>query len=211
MLRYPKYVLFYSLMFCMIVFVILQSSHQVQAEDVYGNDPLVTSKAGGSDEQNLTLSQMTADSIKSTLSNTPGKNSMDDEDKTEVEDEQDLMEKALELLEMADKYWKSGDIENTLNTLDKAYALVLDTNGNVEIARQKDDLRLLISRRILALYSSQQRRTNGKASEIPYLMNADVEKEIRSFQGPEREFFISSYQRSGLYRDLIIGELRQAG
>jgi membrane-bound lytic murein transglycosylase D len=133
------------------------------------------------------------------------------EKKTAVEEEQDLMEKALELLEMADGCWKKGDIENTLNNLDKAYALVLDTNGDIEIARQKDDLRLLISRRILALYSSQQTRTNGTASEVPLLMNADVEKEIRSFQNGEREFFISSYQRSGLYREIIIDELRKAG
>ncbi len=130
---------------------------------------------------------------------------------TEVEEEQDLMENALEILEVADNYWKNGDIENTLNELDKAYALLLDTNGDVEIARQKDDLRLLISRRILAVYSSQQTKTNGKASEIPHLMNADVEKEIRSFQGPEREFFTSSYQRSGMYREIIVGELRKAG
>ncbi len=128
-----------------------------------------------------------------------------------VEEEQELMENALELLEIADNYWKSGDIENTLNTLDKAYALLLDTNGDVEIARQKDDLRLLISQRILAVYSSRQTRTKGKASEIPHIMNADVEKEIRSFQGHEREFFISSYHRSGMYKELIVGELKKAG
>ena len=123
-----------------------------------------------------------------------------------------LMEKALELLEMVDKSWKNGDIENAFNMLDKAYGLILDANDDVEIARQKDDLRLLISQRILALYSSQQtRKTNGKASEIQLLLNADVEKEIRSFQGPEREFFTSSHRRSGLYKDIIIGELKKAG
>src|SRR5664280_2749737 len=113
------------------------------------------------------------------------------------EEEQDLMEKALDLLEVADTFWKKGDVENTLNVLDKAYALILDTNGDVDIARQKDDLRLLISKRILSVYSAKQTVTNGKASEIPLIMNADVEKEIRSFQGIERDFFISSYQRSG--------------
>jgi membrane-bound lytic murein transglycosylase D len=128
-----------------------------------------------------------------------------------TEEEQDLMEKALDLLEVADIFWEKGDIENTLNTLDKAYALVLDTNGDVDIARQKDDLRLLISKRILSVYSAKQTVTNGKASEIPLIMNADVEKEIRSFQGIERDFFISSYQRSGLYRSIILKELKKAG
>lgn len=135
----------------------------------------------------------------------------EEEEAADVEEEQDLMENALDILEVADNYWKNGDIENTLNELDKAYALLLDTDGDVEIARQKDDLRLLISQRIIAVYSSKKGPTNGKASEIQLIMNPDVEKEIRSFQGPEREFFTSSYLRSGLYRELIITELKKAG
>lgn len=128
------------------------------------------------------------------------------------DDAEDLMEKALALIEIADESWRNGDIENAVDMLDEAYELLLSTNGDTEIARQKDDLRLLISRRILAIYSSRQTiKTNGKASEIPCLLNADVEKEIRSFQGPERDFFISSYQRSWMYRDIILGELRKAG
>ncbi len=129
----------------------------------------------------------------------------------ETEEEQDIMEKALDLLEVADSFWEKGDIENTLNALDKAYALILDTNGDVAVARQKDDLRLLISKRILSVYSAKQTATNGKASEIPLIMNADVEKEIRSFQGLERDFFIASYQRSSLYRSIILKELKKAG
>jgi len=130
---------------------------------------------------------------------------------SEQEEEQDIMEKALDLIEIADRYWEKGDVENTLNTLDKAYALILDTNGDPEIARQKDDLRLLISKHILSVYSAKQTVTNGKASEIPLIMNADVEKEIHSFQGWERDFFISSYQRSGIYRPVIVDKLRKAG
>ncbi|HRS82311.1 MAG TPA: transglycosylase SLT domain-containing protein [Smithellaceae bacterium] len=144
----------------------------------------------------------------------PAKENQSQADKDEpadVEEEQALMENALDILEVADDYWKKGDIENTLNELDKAYALLLDTNGDVEIARQKDDLRLLISQRIMAVYSSKRGPTNGKASEIQLIMNPDVEKEIRSFQGPEREFFTASYMRSGLYRELIVSELKKAG
>lgn len=204
----PKNASAICLVICLSVITFFILSVSAKAQDVYHSDTLVSAKEGDIPEQNRILAQMTAES---NSSRSTDKKASNDEDQDEVEDEQDLMEKALELLELADKYWKNGDLENTVNTLDKAYALVLDTNGDVEIARQKDDLRLLISRRILALYSSQQRKTNGKASEIPMVMNADVEKEIRSFQGPEREFFISSYQRSGLYRDIIVGELRQAG
>ncbi len=127
------------------------------------------------------------------------------------EEKQDLMEKALELLDLADKLWEKGDIEKTLDTLDEAYSLLLDANGDVSIAQEKDDLRLLISRRILAVYSSKHTIMNGKNSEIPLTMNADVEKEIKSFQGLERDNFIAAYQRSGIYRSAILKELKKAG
>lgn len=137
--------------------------------------------------------------------------SIQDKDESKDDDEEEMMEKALDLLEVADNYWEKKDVENTINILDKAYALLLDANGDPALARQKDDLRLLISKRILAVYSANQTVTSGIASEIPLIMNADVEKEIRSFQGYERDFFISSYQRSGMYRPIILRELKKAG
>ncbi|MGD0022350.1 MAG: LysM peptidoglycan-binding domain-containing protein [Smithellaceae bacterium] len=127
-----------------------------------------------------------------------------------AEDEQDIMEKSLDLLEVADSYWEKGDVENTINTLDKAYALILDADGDVAISRQKDDLRLLISKRLLSVYSAKQTATHGKASEIPLTMNEAVEKEIHCFQTLERDFFIAAYQRSGMYRPAIITELKKA-
>jgi membrane-bound lytic murein transglycosylase D len=132
------------------------------------------------------------------------------EDNREEQD-QDIMEQALTLLQASQEYWVKGDVESALEMLDQAYALILDTNGEPDIARQKDDLRLLISKRILAIYSAMQTVTVGKKSEIPLITNADVEKEIRSFQGVERDFFISSYQRSYLYRPMILRELKKVG
>ena len=32
-----------------------------------------------------------------------------------------MMEKTLDLLEIADKLWEKGDVKNTLNTLNEAY------------------------------------------------------------------------------------------
>lgn len=127
------------------------------------------------------------------------------------ENEQDIMDRALELLNGSQDYWVKGDVETALELLDQAYALLLEANGDPDIARQKDDLRLLISKRILAIYSSRQTVTNGKRSEIPLLMNADVEKEIRSFQNNERDFFIQSYQRAATYRPVILKALKKAG
>ena len=127
------------------------------------------------------------------------------------EEEQNIMEEALTLLEESEEYWKKGDLESALELLDDAYALIIETDDDPAIARQKDDLRLLISKRILALYSSKQTKTDGVRSEIPMTLNADVEKEIRSFQSFERDFFIAAYQRSGLYRPMVVKELKKAG
>jgi membrane-bound lytic murein transglycosylase D len=129
----------------------------------------------------------------------------------EEESERDIMEEALLLLDESQKYWVNGELEDALEMLDQAYALLLDTNGNPDIARQKDDLRLMISKRILAIYNSHQPVAKGKRGEIPIITNADVEKEIRKFQTGERDFFISSYQRSMIYRPVILRELRKAG
>ena len=123
----------------------------------------------------------------------------------------DVMEEALELLNESRDYWVKGDLENALELLDQAYALLLDTNGEPDIARQKDDMRLLISKQLLTIYSSKHTTTNGQRSEIPHIINSDVEKEIRLFQTVEKDFFIQSYGRSGLYRPIILRELKKAG
>lgn len=173
------------------------------AENIIINNANQTTKSEDKKEQDLKEISNAKSDNKGTSNQT--------QKEEEQEEEQDMMDKALDLLEVADNYWEKGDVENTLNILDKAYTLILDANGDPAVARQKDDLRLLISKRILTVYSAKQTVANGKASEIPLIMNPDVEKEIRSFQGIERDFFISSYQRSGMYRPIITRELKKAG
>ena len=124
---------------------------------------------------------------------------------------QNIMERALSLLDESQVQWTQGDVEGAIKLLDQAYELVLNTDGSASIARARDDLRLLISKRILAVYSSMQIRTDGKYSEIPLIMNDDVAREIRLFQTTEREFFLASYRRSGMYRPMMVAELKKAG
>lgn len=128
-----------------------------------------------------------------------------------AEDPEDEMDDALVLLKQAEEYRQKGDIERALKTLDQAYGLLLDVNGESNLARQKDDLRLMISMRIVQIYTSKSGLTNGRRGEIPLLMNEDVEKEIRSFQTIERSFFIRSYQRSGFYLPIVKRYLKDAG
>lgn len=145
----------------------------------------------------------TGQTVKST-----GINGQDNGDSA-IEEEVD---EVVDLLRLAQAYRDKGDMDNALKSLDKAYGILLaEEDDNSIIARQKDDLRLIIARKILEIYTGRRTATIGKASEIPLTLNADVEKEIRSFQTIERNFFERSYERSGYYMPLIKQQLRQAG
>jgi len=192
------------------------NTHETLAEESYF-DRLFGIKAPAPAETTCQGSQncstkKAADCQDPTTGHSSGSNGQRANDADDEEDtEQDIMEISLSLLEDSQALWVKGDVEGAIRLLDQAYELMLKTDGDPDIARQKDDLRLLISKRILTIYTSLQTKTNGKYSEIPLIMNADVQKEIRLFQTVERDFFISSYQRSGLYRPMIIAELKKAG
>jgi membrane-bound lytic murein transglycosylase D len=157
------------------------------------------------------LSKKSEAVINRSMENSSKLKSQDMRSLNEEETERDIMEEALLLLDESQKYWVNGELEEAIQMLDQAYALLLDTNGNPDIVRQKDDLRLMISKRILAIYNAHQSVAKGKRSEIPIITNADVEKEIRLFQTVERDFFVASYQRSRIYRPVILRELKKAG
>jgi len=122
------------------------------------------------------------------------------------------VDEIVDLLRLAQAYRDKGDMDNALKSLDKAYGILLgEEEENSTVIRQKDDLRLLIARKILDIYTGKRLSTIGKQSEIPLIMNADVEKEIRSFQTVERSFFERSYERAGYYLPIMKQQLRQAG
>lgn len=124
---------------------------------------------------------------------------------------QETLDVALDLLSQARSYWEKGDLDNALSSLDEAYAIIIDVNGDPEVARQKDDLRFLVAKLIVQISASRRPVVAGMKSEIPLLLNADVEKEIHSFQTVERGFFLRSYQRSGAFLPSIQKNLRNAG
>lgn len=130
---------------------------------------------------------------------------------TPASQDQESLDQALELFTQSKVFWEKGDIDNALKCLDDAYSFILDVNGDPDLSRQKDDLRLMISKRILEICATRHVVTAGKDSEIPMILNEDVQKEIRSFQTVERNFFIRSYQRSAAYRPAIVKYLKEAG
>ncbi len=128
-------------------------------------------------------------------------------------EEQSLLDEALGNCEVAQNFWQKGELDQALDTLDKAYALILevDTLQNDKLIQQKEDLRFLISKRILEIYASRNIVVNGLHDEIPLEMNSHVEKELKRFTGFEKSYFAESYHRSGLYRAYILQALRKAG
>lgn len=138
-----------------------------------------------------------------------------DADDAAVEnDVQEMLDSSLELVESAQESWIAGERERAIESLDQGYAAILSVPENAcsrEQLQQKEDLRFLISKRLMEIYSPRTNATNGTDKEIPLLINEYVEREIRLFQGLERDFFLESYQRSGRYRDMMVKAFREAG
>jgi membrane-bound lytic murein transglycosylase D len=129
-----------------------------------------------------------------------------------VDEDQASLDTALELAETSQSYWDDGDMDKAIESLDQAYALILEVPGNnPKLSQQKDDLRFMISKRIMELYASRQVAVKGNHNAIPMTMNGHVEREIQSFQTVERDFFLESYKRSGMYRGEIVKALKDAG
>ncbi|MCK5512234.1 MAG: lytic transglycosylase, partial [Thermodesulfovibrionia bacterium] len=127
--------------------------------------------------------------------------------------EQFLLDTALDFCDTAQEFWSEGNLEKAIEALDQAYTLVLkvDTEKTPELIQQKEDLRFMISKRILEIYASRYTAVDGNHEAIPLTMNKYVEKEIKQFQGRERLFFIAAYKRSGRYRSKIVNALNEAG
>lgn len=128
---------------------------------------------------------------------------------------QSRLDEALHLCEISQSFWQKGELDSALDALDNAYALILDVDtryDDVELIQQKEDLRFLISKRILEIYASRNIVVNGNHDAIPMEMNSYIEAELRRFTtGHEKDFFRRSYQRSGRYRPYILEVLREAG
>jgi membrane-bound lytic murein transglycosylase D len=136
-------------------------------------------------------------------------------DSEEVDEpgDQELIDSALEYCQAASEFLEQGDADNAIDSLDKAYSYILKVDGadNPELLQQREDIRWTISKRIMEVYSTRFTAVNGNGKAIPLDMNSYVQKEIESFQGRERNFFLDAYARSGKYRPAIIKALKEAG
>jgi len=126
---------------------------------------------------------------------------------------QDFLDTALDFYQASQELWSRGEMEGAIDALDEAYSLILKVNSdsNPAMIQEKEDLRILISRRLIEIYASRHTAVNGNHKAIPLTMNEHVKYEIKQFQTVERNFFINSYKRSGRHIAKIVKELNEAG
>ena len=122
---------------------------------------------------------------------------------------QEKIDQALELCDYAQEMWEKGKLEEAITNLDSAYSTILEIESEThsEFNQQKEDIRYLISKRILEIYASRQIVVNGLHNEIPITLNKHVQNEIKRLTGPERKFFIKALERSEKFRPFITSEL----
>ncbi len=121
------------------------------------------------------------------------------------------LDEALEFCRISQEYWQQGEIEKAIDALDQAYALILkvDTCNRPKLMQQIDNLRFMISKRILEIYASRNTVVSGKHDAIPLVMNQHVEAEIQRLS--RGRYFAEAYMRSGKYRPMMVAELKKAG
>jgi membrane-bound lytic murein transglycosylase D len=129
-------------------------------------------------------------------------------------DPQAAFDEALQFCGASQDFWQKGETEQALLSLDKAYSLILsiDLANFPDFSREKEELRFLISKRIVEIYTSRINSASGNGKTIPISMNEYVEKEIRFYMGRKsKKHFIEAYKRAGIYRPFILKTLKEAG
>jgi membrane-bound lytic murein transglycosylase D len=126
---------------------------------------------------------------------------------------QDIFDQTMDFCNASQDFWQKGDIDSALQSLDQAYALILniDVLNSPKLIQQKEDLRLMISRRIQEIYASRHTVVKGSHKAIPIVINKDVQYEIDSFTQREKTFFAESLKKSGKYRPMMLEMLKEAG
>lgn len=137
-------------------------------------------------------------------------------DEAEIGAQQDpsgsQIERANELYEEATKKWEEGDPDAALMAFDAAYVALTHISEDEESSRseEKSQLRLMIAQRIQEIYASHA-SIGGSSEFIALDENQHVLAELKRFTTVERTYFYESYQRSGLYREMMAKKLREAG
>ncbi len=129
------------------------------------------------------------------------------------ENMQSLLNRAISSCTKAQDYRTEGDFSAALDALDNAYSIILriNTRQAPELSQQKENLRYMISKRILEIHTSRSNAVIGSHGAIPLIMNGRVMTEIKLLtRGGKRSFFYTAFKRSGRYRSQIAQTLKAA-
>jgi membrane-bound lytic murein transglycosylase D len=128
-----------------------------------------------------------------------------------------IQKEALEACQSAADLLGRGEVEAAVGAVDRAYSLMLElpANGDDAYLQAKEDIRILAGELLGRAYGAARRaRADGSTSwdlALQLTDNQHVQRELRSFTTVEREQFVESYRRSGLYRPMILERLQKAG
>jgi len=109
--------------------------------------------------------------------------------------QQAILNEALEHCQNAHELREHGRLDDALKELDQAYFLIVDVNTEVlpGLMQQKEDIRFMISKRILEIYAVQGSVVTGKYKAIPITVNPYTQREIDFFTtGRGRKFFLEA-------------------
>jgi membrane-bound lytic murein transglycosylase D len=105
-----------------------------------------------------------------------------DEDEAESEGglytDQKRIDGALYFYQEALECWHKAEFDKAIESLDQSYQIIcsVQSENDPEITQQKEDLRLLISKRVLEIYASRPHPQLSRSREIPLAMNQYVER-----------------------------------
>lgn len=131
----------------------------------------------------------------------------------EVQDNPAQTEEVYALIQEAQTALEKGELDRALNLLDQAYSVLLriEAPPDSDLYQEKNDLRIMLVQKIQQVYAFRLPTPISNHKTIPLVENSWVEREIKNFQTVEKKFFEEAYRRAGLYRPMIVEELKKAG
>lgn len=124
-----------------------------------------------------------------------------------------LVDQSQSLYANSGEHLKKKDYDKALTALDEAYSklLKIDLEERGGDFQQIEDLRFMISKRIMEIYAIRNKGGIPAKNEIPIVLNPHVNREIKSLTTNERSFFVAALSRSAKYRPMIVAKLKEAG
>jgi membrane-bound lytic murein transglycosylase D len=128
---------------------------------------------------------------------------------------QSIQEDALESCDHARQLLDAGQTDDAIAAVDRAYELMLSIpdTGSGDSLQTKEDIRRLVAELLARCYKVQRAPAPMTSLDLSLAIvdNDQVQREIKSFTGPERQYFLDAYRRSGLFRPMILDKLQAAG